>query len=118
MLSKLSQLFKIKESPEAIFLKDHKIHLDPEQGYIVDGVVLNQALGERLEYLSNRRMKTFDDLKALYFAAMLINEKIDLEIATGRYAEHVANTQENLIEFKALVQLLNQYYREFLREKR
>ena len=118
MLGKLSQLFKSKENPAAVFLREQQIVCDAEQGYIVDGIVLNQALAQRLEYLSNRRMKNFDDLKALYFTAMLINEKIDLEIATGRYAAHVGNTEQNLLHFKSIVQRLNQYYRDFLREKR
>ncbi len=46
-----------------------------------------------------------------------INEKIDLEIATQRYVERLGNTQEKLLELKAIIQVLNQYYVMFLRDK-
>jgi hypothetical protein len=32
---------------------------------------------------------------------MLINEKIDLEMATGRYIQRLGNNHENLQQFKA-----------------
>ena len=118
MFNKLTDLFKRKPDPEQLFLAEQNIQWSDEQGFVVDGVILNQVLGQRLHYLSNRRLERFDDLAALYFAAMLINEKIDLEIATGRYAVHVGNTEENLLAFKAIVAKLNQYYRDFKRERR
>lgn len=118
MLSKVIQLFKSdKETPEQAFLKEHGIQYDPEQGYIIHGVVVN-TLSERLEYFSNRRMKTFDNLKDLYFAAILINEKIDLEISTGRFVTRLGNTEENLLEFKNIVKVLCDYYRQFIRDKK
>lgn len=118
MFNKLTQLFKAKENPAALYLHEHRIQYDPDQGYIVDGVVLNQILAERLVYFSNRRMHQFNDLKELYFTAMLINEKIDLEIATEQYVMRLGNTHENLLQFKHIVKVLNDYYREFIREKR
>lgn len=119
MLNKLKNLFKSNgnDSAEQQFLSENNIIWDDEQGFIVDDIVLNQMLSERLEYLSNRRLKTFDDLNALYFAAMMINEKIDLEIATGNYVARLGNTEENLIQFKHIIQKLNQYYRDFKRDK-
>lgn len=118
MFDKVRQLFKTKEDPRLQFMREHGIEWNEAQGYIVQGVVLNESLSERLEYFSNRRLNQFDDLKALYFAAMLINEKIDLEIATGQYVARLGNNQHNLQEFKAIVALLGEYYRQFLREKR
>lgn len=118
MFDKVRQLFKGKEDPRLVFMREHQIEWDEARGYSVGGLVLNESLSERLEYFSNRRLKKFDDLKDLYFAAMLINEKIDLEIATGRYVARLGNNQQNLQEFKQLVALLGDYYREFLREKR
>ena len=82
MLNKLTDLFKSKEAKaEQVFLQENKMIFDTEQGLIVDGVVLNTEHGERLEYFSNRKLKNFDDLNALFYKAILINEKIDLEIA-------------------------------------
>lgn len=118
MFDKVRQLFKTKEDPRLVFMREHHIEWDDSLGYSVGGVVLNETLSERLEYFSNRRLRKFDDLKALYFAAMLINEKIDLEMATGRYVARLGNTPENLTEFKAIIALLGDYYRQFLREKR
>ena len=118
MFNKIVNLFKSdKESPEQVFLRENHIEYDAEKGYIIDGVVINE-FSERLEYLSNRRMKKFDDLKDLYFAAMLINEKIDLEISTQRFVVRLGNTEENLIEFKRIVKLLNDYYRQFIRDRK
>ena len=48
---------------------------------------------------------------------MLINEKIDLEMATGRYVQRLGNNHENLQQFKSLIEKLNQYYCEFKRDK-
>ena len=48
---------------------------------------------------------------------MLINEKIDLEIANKRFVVRLGNTQENLLQLKAYIALLNDYYRQFKREK-
>lgn len=118
MLNKLKNVFKSsKAKEEEAYLLEHAIQFDPEQGYIVDGVILNQELSERLEFYSNRRLKKFDDLQALYYAAMLINEKIDLEIASGRYVARLGNTEENLKQLKAIIQKLNDYYKAFKREK-
>ena len=55
MFNKVAQLFKSKPSPEAEFLTEHQIQFDPQHGYIVDGLVLNEALSERLEYLPTQR---------------------------------------------------------------
>ena len=63
-------------------------------------------------------MQQFDDLAQLYSTAMIINEKIDLEIAQQRFNEMVGNTEENLLEFKAIIKKLNDYYRQFLRDKK
>ena len=119
MFDKISALFKSnKPSPAQLYLEENNIQYTEETGYIVDGINLNQELGERLEYLSNRRMKTFNDLKELYSTAMIINEKIDLEIANQRFNSRLGNTEENLLQFKAIVKKLNDYYRNFLREKK
>lgn len=118
MFNKLSQLFKgSKESPEQLYLDEHRIQFDDVKGYIIDGVVLN-SLSERLEYLSNRKLMHFDDLKQLYSAAMIINEKIDLEIANQRFVARLGNTEENLLQFKQYLKLLNDYYRQFIRDKK
>ena len=123
MLNKLAGLFtgsgllkSSKPSPEQLYLQDNNIQFDPEQGYIVDGIVVNQ-LSERLAYFSNRKLNSFDDLKTLYFTAILINEKIDLEIASQRFVARLGNTEENLLQFKQIIQKLNDYYRNFLRDK-
>lgn len=117
MLNKLTQIFKSsKQSPEQLFLQQNNIQFDPERGYIVDGIVLNEW-SERLVYFSNRKLSKFDDLKALYFAAIIINEKIDLEIANQRFVARLGNTEQNLLQLKQSVQKLNEYYRHFLREK-
>ncbi|WP_308912219.1 hypothetical protein [Acinetobacter schindleri] len=119
MFDKISALFKSnKPSPAQLYLEENNIQYTEQTSYIVDGINLNQELGERLEYLSNRRMKTFDDLKELYSTAMIINEKIDLEIANQRFNSRLGNTEENLLQFKVIVKKLNDYYRNFLREKK
>ena len=118
MLNKLKDVFKSsKVKEEEAYLLEHAIQFDQQQGYIVDGIVLNQELAERLEYFSNRRLNKFDDLQALYYAAMLINEKIDLEITQQRFVARLGNTEENLRQFKNIVKKLNDYYRSFIREK-
>ena len=117
MLNKLAGLFKSsKESAEQVFLQQQNIQFDQVQGYIVDGIVVNE-LSERLAYFSNRKLSHFDDLKKLYFTAMIINEKIDLEIANQRFVVRLGNTEENLLQLKQIIQKLNDYYRQFLREK-
>lgn len=117
MLNKLTQIFKSsKQSPEQLFLQENNIQFDHERGYIVDGIVLNEW-SERLVYFSNRKLSKFDDLKELYFTAMIINEKIDLEIANQRFVARLGNTEQNLVQLKHSVQKLNEYYRHFLREK-
>lgn len=105
-----------KESAEQVFLHENNIQIDTVKGYIVDDVVVN-ALSERLEYFSNRKLTNFDDLEALFYKAILINEKIDLEIASGRYVARLGNTEENLMQLKAIIQKLNDYYKEFKRER-
>lgn len=116
MLNKLAQIFTKKPSAEQVFMEQNRIEFNDQQGFIVDGFVLND-LSERLEYFSNRKLKKFDDLKDLYFKAMLINEKIDLEIANNRFVVRLGNTEENLLQLKAYIALLNDYYRQFKREK-
>ena len=123
MLNKLtglftsSRLFKSsKPSAEQLFLEENNIQFTKEQGYIVDGIVLNEW-SERLSYFSSRKLTQFDDLKELYFTAMIINEKIDLEIASQRFVARLGNTEENLLQLKQIIQKLNDYYRNFLREK-
>ncbi|ENU20364.1 hypothetical protein F994_01423 [Acinetobacter bohemicus ANC 3994] len=117
MLNKLAGLFKSsKESAEQLFLQQQNIQFDQVQGYIVDGIVVNE-LSERLAYFSNRKLSHFDDLKKLYCTAMIINEKIDLEIANQRFVARLGNTEENLLQLKQIIQKLNDYYRQFLREK-
>ena len=116
MLNKLAQIFTKKPSAEQVFMEQNRIEFNDEQGFMINGFVLND-LSERLEYFSNRKLKKFDDLKDLYFKAMLINEKIDLEIANKRFVVRLGNTEENLLQLKAYVALLNDYYRQFKREK-
>ena len=118
MFAKIAELFKgNKNNAEQIFLQDNHIQFDPEHGFIVDGIVLNNELAERLEYFSNRKLKNFDDLKELFYKAILINEKVDLEIVSGRYVARIGNTEENLKQFKQIIQKLNDYYKNFKREK-
>ena len=117
MLKKLTALFDRKGTEKRAFLAQHHMQWDETQGFIVDGIVLNESLAERLEYLSNRRLNKFDDLKALYLAGMLINEKIDLEIAHQRFNVRLGNTEENLRHFQTILQRLGEYYRQFEREK-
>jgi putative heme degradation protein len=78
--------------------------------------VLNDVLSARLNYFSNRRVSSFNDLSAVYNAGMIINEKIDLEIARQNFNAELGNTAENLQDFKQLIQVLSEYYRNFLRE--
>jgi hypothetical protein len=101
---------------EQQFLTENNIKYDEKLGYIVDGFVVNQ-FSERLQYLSNRRMHSFDDLAALYLYSMIINEKIDLEIASKKFEQRLGNTEENLLQFKNIIKKLNLYYRQFLRDK-
>ena len=117
MLNKLVELFKgNKESAEHVFLRENNIQIDAEKGYIVDGVVVN-TLSERLEYFSNRKLTDFNDLEALFYKAILINEKIDLEIASECYVARLGNTEENLKQLKMIIQKLNDYYKEFKRAR-
>lgn len=118
MLNKIVDFFKSdKDTPEQIFLKENQIEYDAEQGFIIKGVIINEW-SERLEYLSNRRLKKFDDLKALYDAGMIINEKIDLEITSQRFVVRLGNSKENLLELKQVVKVLNGYYKIFIRDKK
>ncbi|MDO3666096.1 hypothetical protein [Acinetobacter higginsii] len=117
MLSQLSNLFKSsKETPEQLFLKEHALAFDVEQGAILNGVVLN-GLSVRLEYFSNRKLDRFDDLEKLFRIAPQINEKIDLEIHSQRFVERLGNTEENLKELKQAIKVLNDYYVKFKRAK-
>lgn len=116
-MNKLVELFKgNKESAEHVFLRENNIQIDAEKGYIVDGIVVNE-LSERLEYFSNRKLTNFDDLEALFYKAILINEKIDLEMASERYVVRLGNTEENLKQLKTIIQKLNDYYKEFKRAR-
>lgn len=117
MFGKIAQMFKgNKASEQQNFMNEHAMQIDSEQGFIIDGVVLND-LNERLEYFSNRGLKSFDDLQALFYKSILINEKIDLEIASQRYVARLGNTEENLQQLKHYIAILNDYYRQFVREK-
>lgn len=119
MFDKISALFKSNKPTAAqLYLEGQNIQYVEGTGYIVDDIQLNQEWGARLEYLSNRRLKQFDDLKALYDTAMLINEKIDLEIAHQRFNTTLDNTEENLLQFKMILKKLNDYYRNFLRDQK
>ena len=115
MLGKFSELFKRKPSAEQLYMQTHQIEYDAEKGYIVAGVVLND-LSDRLEYFSNRKVADFNDLKTLFYRGMMINEKIDLELASGRYVARLGNTEDNLKQLKQLVMLMNDYYRQFKRD--
>ena len=118
MFNKITALFKNnKNSAEQAFLQQHHIQIDAKNGFVVDGIVLNAELAERLEYFSNRKLNNFDDLQELFYKAILINEKIDLEIASGQYVARLGNTEENLKQFKEIIRKLNAYYKEFKREK-
>ena len=117
MLNKLANFFTAnRESLEQIYLREQHIQFDQEQGYIVDGIVVN-SLSERLAYFSNRKLNNFDDLKELFYKAILIHEKIDLEIASGRYVTRLGNTLENLNQLKIIIQKLNDYYKKFKRDQ-
>lgn len=117
MFAKIAELFKAnKNTAEQAFLQENHIQIDAEKGFIVDGIMVND-LSERLEYFSNRKLNHFDDLEALFYKAILINEKIDLEIASGRYVQRLGNNEKNLKQLKEIIRKLNAYYKEFKREK-
>lgn len=119
MFDKITSLFKSnKPTPAELYLAEHRIEYIEGTGFVVDGIHLNETLGERLTFLSNRRVNQFDDLAALYSAAMIMNERIDLEIATERYVARLGNNKENLLEFKRILKLLNDYYRQFIRDQK
>ena len=118
MLTKLTNLLKRKkDAPEQLFLQQHQIEYDEQNGFIIEGVVINDIHAERLAYFSNRRINQFDDLNALFYSAMLMNEKIDLEIASGRFVARLGNNLENLTELKHIIKLLSDYYYQFIRDK-
>ncbi|MCZ0696493.1 hypothetical protein OZZ14_02985 [Acinetobacter baumannii] len=118
MFKKLTQLFQgSKETPEQIYLQENQLSFDSERGPVIKDVVINEKWSEHLKYFSNRKLQNFDNLPKLFQITPQINEKIDLEIATQRYVERLGNTQEKLLELKAIIQVLNQYYVMFLREK-
>ncbi|MDR2061858.1 MAG: hypothetical protein LBQ29_10735 [Acinetobacter sp.] len=117
MLSQLTNLFKSsKETPEQLFLKEHALSFDAEQGPILNGVVLND-LSFRLAYFSNRKLERFDDLEKLFRIAPQINEKIDLELHSQRFVERLGNNQENLKQLKHAIKVLNDYYVKFKRAR-
>ena len=117
MFNKIAALFNgNKDSAEQVFLRENNIQLDKDKGFIVDGIVVND-LSERLEYFSNRKLNNFDDLKELFYKAILIHEKIDLEIASGRFVARLGNNEENLKQLKVIIQKLNDYYKEFKRDR-
>lgn len=117
MLSQLSNLFKSsKQTPEQLFLKEHALSFDAEQGPILNGVVLKD-LSFRLEYFSNRKLERFDDLEKLFRIAPQINEKIDLELHSQRFVERLGNNQENLKQLKQAIKVLNDYYVKFKRAR-
>ena len=99
-----------KETPEQIYLQENQLSFDSERGPVIKDVVINEKWSEHLEYFSNRKLQNFDNLPKLFQITPQINEKIDLEIATQRYVERLGNTQEKLLELKAIIQVLNQYY--------
>lgn len=118
MFNKLARLFKTtaKETEEQSYLREQNIHFDQDQGPIVDEIVLSD-LNNRLEYFSNRKLENFQDLKKLFEISLQINEKIDLEIATGRYVERLGKNEQNLKELKKIIEKLNSYYKKFLRDR-
>ncbi|EKU58996.1 hypothetical protein ACINWC323_1480 [Acinetobacter sp. WC-323] len=117
MLSQFTNLFKSsKQTPEQLFLKEHALSFDAEQGPILNGVVLND-LGFRLEYFSNRKLERFDDLEKLFRIAPQINEKIDLELHSQRFVEQLGNNEDNLKELKQAIKVLNDYYVKFKRAR-
>lgn len=117
MFGKIAALFKgNQKAAEQAYLQEKNIQIDAEHGFIVDGIVVN-TLSERLTYFSNRKLQNFDDLQDLFYKAILINEKIDLEIASGRYVVRLGNNEENLNQLKEIIRKLNDYYKEFKREK-
>ncbi|OTG82876.1 hypothetical protein [Acinetobacter sp. ANC 4648] len=117
MLNKLVAFLKgNKETAEQTYLREQNIQFDIEQGFIVDGIILNEW-SERLEYFSNRKLNNFNDLKELFYKAILINEKIDLEVSSGRYVARLGNTEENLKQLQAIIKKLNDYYKIFKRDR-
>lgn len=117
MLSQLSNLFKSsKQTPEQLFLKEHALSFNAEQGPILNGVILND-LSFRLAYFSNRKLERFDDLEKLFRIAPQINEKIDLELHSQRFVERLGNNQENLKQLKQAIKVLNDYYVKFKRAR-
>jgi hypothetical protein len=118
MFKKLTQLFQgSKETPEQIYLQENQLRFDSEYGPMIKNVVINEKWSEHLEYFSNRKLQNFDNLPKLFQITPQINEKIDLEIATQRYVERLGNTEQKLLELKSIIQILNQYYVLFLRDK-
>lgn len=118
MFKKLTQLFQgSKETPEQIYLQENQLRFNSEHGPVIKNVVINEKWSEHLEYFSNRKIQNFDNLPKLFQITPQINEKIDLEIATQRYVERLGNTEQKLLELKSVIQILNQYYVLFLRDK-
>ncbi len=118
MFKKLTQIFQgSKETPEQIYLQENQLRFNSEHGPVIKNVVINEKWSEHLEYFSNRKLQNFDNLPKLFQITPQINEKIDLEIATQRYVERLGNTEQKLLELKSVIQILNQYYVLFLRDK-
>ena len=76
MLNKLAQIFTKKPSAEQVFMEQNRIEFNDEQGFMINGFVLND-LSERLEYFSNRKLKKFDDLKEQLFSEIRENTRND-----------------------------------------
>jgi len=118
MINKIWDTFVIYGNINIIIPWIWIIEYNDEKGFIIEGIVLNAIHAERLVYFSNRRISEFDDLNALFYSAMLINEKIDLEIANERFVARLGNNLENLTELKRMIKLLNDYYYQFIRDKK
>lgn len=105
-----------KETAEQVFMREHHLQYDAVHGYILNGQILNEW-AERLEYFSNRKLKSFDDLKELFYKGMMIKEKIDLELAREQFVTRLGNNQENLSQLKHAIIVLNDYYHLHVRDK-
>lgn len=56
MFNKLKGWFdRSNPDAESLYMQEQNIYLDADKGYVVDGIVLNQELSERLDYFSNRK---------------------------------------------------------------
>lgn len=116
MLKKLSQLFQSKQpDPKEEFCRINALEFDTEKGIVFQKIELSKYQ-ENLTYLSNRRVSDFNDIAKVYDAAMIIQEKIDLELAAGRYVARLGHDEHTLRFLKAAVETLSLYYRQFVRD--